>query len=65
MNLIRGEHKFKDYTTHEEERLAKNLEGIRYNIDVIETVATVTGPGRFEKASHCLVVLTYGSQHCF
>ena len=26
----------------------KNLEGIKYNIDALDTVAAVTGPGRLE-----------------
>jgi hypothetical protein len=46
--LSQLEHKFKEYTSIEEERLLKNLEGIQYNIDALDTVATVTGPGRFE-----------------
>ena len=42
------EHKFQDYVTFEEERIMKNLEGIRYNVDALDTVSAVTGPGRLE-----------------
>lgn len=55
--LSQLEHRFNEYTLAEEERILKNLEGIRYNIDALDTVATVTGPGRFEKVSTILVAV--------
>ena len=41
--------KFKEYVQFEEDRLRKNLTAIKYDIDALETVYGVIGPGRVEK----------------
>ncbi|KAF9807161.1 hypothetical protein IEO21_08361 [Rhodonia placenta] len=41
--------RFQSYIDAEEERLRKNLEGIKYHIDDSTSLALVTGPGRIEK----------------
>ena len=43
------EEKFKDYVTYEEERIRKNLKDVHYDIDALDTVSIVAGPGRIEK----------------
>lgn len=43
--------KFKDYVQSEEHRLRHNLQTVRYNIDAMDTLALVTGPGRIGKVS--------------
>ncbi|KAI0692702.1 hypothetical protein BC835DRAFT_1416357 [Cytidiella melzeri] len=50
-----AEERFKEYVQHEEDRLRKNLTGIKYDIDALETVYGVLGPGRIEK--HVLTLL--------
>ena len=45
------EDRFSDFTKHEEERIRKNLAAIRFDIDAIDTVYVVAGPGRIEKVS--------------
>lgn len=45
------ETKFQEYVTYEEERIKKNLKDIRYDIDALDTVYIVAGPGRIEKVS--------------
>lgn len=45
------EHKFQNYITFEEERIMKNLDGIKYNVDALDTVLAVAGPGRLENVS--------------
>lgn len=49
--LAHLEHKFAGYVAFEEGRIHKNLEGVRYNIDAVDTVVTMTGPGRLENVS--------------
>ena len=44
-----AEEKFKEYVQYEEDRIRKNLSGIKYDIDALETVYGVVGPGRIEK----------------
>lgn len=44
--------RFEPWITAEEERLKKNLEEIRYDIDAYDTVRLVTGPGRIEMVKH-------------
>ena len=44
------ESRFKTYVDHEEARIRNNLEDIRFDIDAIDTVYIVAGPGRIEKA---------------
>jgi hypothetical protein len=44
------------YTTEEEKRLEKNLEGVGYELDTTATVSLVTGEGRIERV---------GSFSCF
>ncbi|KAI0701233.1 hypothetical protein BC835DRAFT_271177 [Cytidiella melzeri] len=51
------EAKFKAYTEHEESRMRKNLEDIRFDIDALDTVYVVAGPGRIEKYLFTLVYL--------
>ncbi|KAF8529737.1 hypothetical protein BU17DRAFT_36437, partial [Hysterangium stoloniferum] len=41
--------KARSYVDAEEERLKKNLQAIKYDIDELDTIALVTGPGRIEK----------------
>jgi hypothetical protein len=41
--------KFQSYVEAEEERLQKALERVKYNIDAPDTLALITGPGRFER----------------
>lgn len=43
---------FKDYIDGEEERIRRNLVDIKYNIDAIDTLYLVTGPGRIEKVTN-------------
>lgn len=43
------QYKFQAYMDHEEERITKNLEAIHYDIDALDTVYVVAGPGRIEK----------------
>lgn len=43
--------RFESYVKAEEERLRRNLEDIRYQIDDFATVSLVTGPGRSEIVS--------------
>lgn len=42
---------FEPWVTSEEERIKKNLEEIRYDIDSLDTVSLITGPGRIEMVS--------------
>ncbi|KAI0090196.1 hypothetical protein BDY19DRAFT_887919 [Irpex rosettiformis] len=49
--------KFEAYTECEENRLRKNLEDIRFDIDALDTVYVVAGPGRIEKYLFPLVYL--------
>ncbi len=50
--------KFQSYTEHEESRMRKNLEDIRFDIDALDTVYVVAGPGRIEKVSqYCLCLV--------
>lgn len=44
-----AEEKFKEYVQFEEDRIRKGLAGIKYDIDALETVYGVIGPGRIEK----------------
>ena len=44
------EGKFQEYVTFEEERIRRNLSDIHYDIDALDTVYIVAGPGRIEKA---------------
>ena len=43
------EDKFAAFAEFEEERIRKNLEDIHYDIDALDTVYVVSGPGRIEK----------------
>jgi len=45
--------KFQRHVEMEEEEIQSNLEGVGYNIDELNTVHAVTGPGRVEKARSC------------
>ncbi|KAI0666566.1 hypothetical protein C8Q78DRAFT_1107669 [Trametes maxima] len=41
--------RFQSYVNAEEQRLREGLETVRYDIDAIDTLALITGPGRIEK----------------
>ena len=41
--------RFKSYVDAEEQRLREGLETVRYDIDAMDTLSLVTGPGRIEK----------------
>ncbi|PIL33864.1 hypothetical protein GSI_03570 [Ganoderma sinense ZZ0214-1] len=41
--------RFKSYVEAEEQRLREGLETVKYDIDAIDTLLLVTGPGRIEK----------------
>lgn len=43
------EAKFQDYVTYEENRIRRNLKDINYDIDALDTVFIIAGPGRIEK----------------
>ena len=43
--------KFQSYIDDEEQRLREGLEAVRYDIDAMDTLVLVTGPGRVEKVS--------------
>lgn len=43
------ETRFEVYLVAEEQRLQQNLEGVHYNIDALETIPVITGPGKIEK----------------
>ncbi|KAI0360921.1 hypothetical protein OH77DRAFT_1418971 [Trametes cingulata] len=47
---------FRSYVEAEEERLRQSLETVRYNIDALDTLRLITGPGRIEK---CLFPLLH------
>ena len=41
--------RFQIYVDAEEQRLREGLETVRYDIDAIDTLSLITGPGRIEK----------------
>jgi len=41
--------RFEGFVQSEEDRLRKNLEAIKYNVETTEIVPIITGPGRIEK----------------
>ncbi|OSD01341.1 hypothetical protein PYCCODRAFT_541681 [Trametes coccinea BRFM310] len=41
--------RFQSYVDAEEQRLREGLETVHYDIDAIDTIALITGPGRIEK----------------
>ena len=41
--------RFKSYVEAEEQRLREGLETVKYDIDAVDTLLLVTGPGRIEK----------------
>ncbi len=43
--------KFQSYVDDEESRLREGLEAVRYDIDAMDTLVLVMGPGRIEKVS--------------
>ena len=47
--------RFKSYVEEEEQRLREGLETVKYDIDAMDTLLLITGPGRIEKASDVLV----------
>ena len=44
--------RFRSYVDSEETRLKKELEIVEYDIDAMDTLSLITGPGRIEKVSH-------------
>lgn len=46
------EEKFEKYVSYEEERIKKNLLDVRHDIDALDTVYIVAGPGRIEKVRY-------------
>lgn len=56
--------RFQHWVTAEEDRLKKNLEEIRYDIDSTDTVRLITGPGRIEMASSsCHINCVFVADH--
>lgn len=45
------EDKFQAFANYEEERIRQNLDDIHFDIDALDTVYVVAGPGRIEKVS--------------
>lgn len=44
--------KIQPYITREEARLKDTLDIVDWNIDSMDTLSLITGPGRFEKVRH-------------
>lgn len=62
--------KFSDYVKKQEDDLGENLEKIRFEIDSLDTVTIVTGPGRLEQVSRTtitpyIIILTRLISTCF
>lgn len=56
--------KFLPYIQSEEQRIRKNLESIAYNIDTVDTLSIVTGPGRLERVrTRCFHDEWYNDRH--
>ena len=53
------EDKFKAYVDCEEKRIKDNLSSVRYDIDALDTVYIVAGPGRIEKV--CMLLLCWNT----
>ncbi|KAI1785570.1 hypothetical protein LXA43DRAFT_976136 [Ganoderma leucocontextum] len=51
------EGRFQDFIKYEEDRICGNLEKVKYNIDMPETVSLVVGSGRLEKSFLLLLCL--------
>ncbi|KAI0373412.1 hypothetical protein BV20DRAFT_937448 [Pilatotrama ljubarskyi] len=49
--------RFQDYVDAEEQRLREGLETVRYDIDAMDTLTLITGPGRIEKSLFPLLYL--------
>lgn len=49
--------RFKSYTEAEESRLRKGLEDVKHDIDQLDTLSLITGPGRIEKVGR--LILTF------
>lgn len=43
--------RFKSYMEAEEMRLKRNLEAVKFDIDALDTLSLVTGPGSIEKVT--------------
>lgn len=43
--------RFKTYVDKEEARLKANLEAVNYDIDALDTLVLITGPGRIERVT--------------
>ena len=48
--------RFKSYVDGEESRLEQKLKDVHYNIDALDTLSLITGPGRIEKVGATIVV---------
>lgn len=51
------EEKFQAFADYEEERIRKNLADIRFDIDALDTVYVVAGPGRIEKVRTTIQII--------
>ncbi len=51
--------KFQSYIDDEEHRLREGLETVRYDIDAMDTLVLVTGPGRIEKVCESRGTILY------
>ena len=51
--------RFQSYVDAEEQRLREGLETVRYDIDAMDTLTLITGPGRIEKVRKDIVHLTH------
>lgn len=60
--IRRYEYMFNGFTRQEEERITANLRSVGYNLDALDTVQAVTGPGRLENAS-IIPKLQYSCPH--
>ncbi|KAI0661089.1 hypothetical protein C8Q70DRAFT_911215 [Cubamyces menziesii] len=55
--------RFQSYMDAEEQRLREGLETVRYDIDAMDTLTLVTGPGRIEKSLFALLYLLLKRDH--
>lgn len=48
--------RFKSYVDEEESHLEQKLKDVNYNIDALDTLSLIIGPGRIEKVGATIVV---------
>ena len=51
--------RFKNYVDSEEQRLREGLETVKYDIDAMDTLLLIMGPGRVEKVSKPSMLLVF------